>query len=138
MTANPASTGDLAARWHPYPYDNDDAGDAYAQTKLDEAWRALQGELSALVARMDAGEVETETVIDIIVSAAKRSLMNPEGYARASASIDDYSETWETDPAARSGDLYFTRAELRRLQPSDGRGGAFTIRPGRSPWTCSY
>lgn len=124
---NPAVTDDLRARWYPNPLD-DPAAVAVAQTRLNEAWRALQDELPGLVGRIESGVQSIDTVVDVVCSAALRILRNPEGYTDGATSIDDYSESWKTDPATRSSDLYFTAAELRRLTPA--ARGAFTITPG--------
>lgn len=103
-------------------------GDLSAQTRLDAAWRALLAELPSVSTRLDAGLLATDVVIDVLCDAARRVLENPEGHTDGSVSIDDYSESWKADPATRSNDLYFTRAELRRLAPA--LRGAFTITPG--------
>lgn len=130
---NPASVTDLQARWHPNPLDDADAA-AVAQTRLDEAWRALQRELPNVVARVESDALDVQDVIDVLSAAALRILRNPEGHTQGSVSIDDYSETWKADEQAASIDLYFTRAELRRLSPRDVSAGAFTIRP--TGWSC--
>lgn len=128
--ANPADVDDLKLRWHPNPLDDVDEA-AVAQTRLDEAWRALQGEITTIQALINAAEVDTATVIDVLCSAALRVLRNPEGHVSGSLSIDDYSESWEAGEASRTSDLYFTSAELRRLRPA--HRGAFTIRTKASP-----
>lgn len=124
---NPATTEDLADRWYPNPLGDSDAV-AVAQTRLDEAWRALQIEVPGVESRLTAGTLSGDVVVDVLCSAALRILRNPEGYTDGSVSIDDFSESWKTDPRSQSIDLYFTAAELRRLSP--GRRGAFTITPG--------
>lgn len=123
---NPATLGDLRDRWHPNPLEDDSAA-AVARTRLDEAWRALQDELPNLLARIAAGTQPVDRVIDVVCSAALRVLLNPENFTDGSVSIDDFAETWKRDPSSVSNDLYFTRAELRRLTPSVR--GAFTITP---------
>lgn len=124
----PASTADLQARWHPNPL-TDAAAKKNAQVKLDEAWRALQGELPGVAARVTAGTLDNETVVDVLCSAVLRQLRNPDGYVKGSVSIDDRTKTWELPGDGTSADLYFTAAELRRLTPT-AKSGAFTIRPG--------
>ncbi len=128
---NPASIDDLIGRWHPYPFHGDSAGELAAQIKLDQAWRALRDELPGLVARIDSGDVQAESVVDVVIDATLRAMRNPEGYVEGSESVDDYSESWKTDPASQSNDMFFTRAELRRLSPRASGAAAFTIRPGR-------
>lgn len=123
---NPATLEDLKSRWHPNPLADAEMIEV-AYTRLDEAWRALQDELPGLVSRIQAGQQASDRVVDVVCSAALRVLRNPEGFTRGSASIDDASETWESDPSTLSNDLYFTTAELRRLSPM--RRGAFTITP---------
>lgn len=123
--SNPAGIDALAARWHPNPLD-DSTAEAAARLRLDEAWRALKSELPSIEARLEAGTVDSDLVIDTIVAAALRVLRNPEGYVEGSAALDDYRESWKT--GRQSNDLYFTAAELRRLVPI--QRGAFTIRPG--------
>lgn len=125
---NPATLGDLRDRWHPNPLDDSDAENV-AAIRLDEAWRALQGELPGLVQRIASGMQETGAVVDVICSAALRVLRNPEGYTDGTISVDDFSKAWKYAAEQVSNDLYFTAAELRRLSPYGG--GAFTITPGR-------
>ena len=43
-------------------------------------------------------------------------LRNPEGVEEESGAIDDYRESWKRSDS--SADIYFTAAELRRLQPT--------------------
>ncbi|WP_181312469.1 hypothetical protein [Nocardioides campestrisoli] len=88
------------------------------QTRLDEAWRGLQREpsLPGLVARIQADELDVESVVDVLIAAALRVLRNPEGFESESGAIDDYQESWKRADATQ--DLYFTAAELRRLAPS--------------------
>lgn len=109
---NPATTAALTARGYALPN-----GSQAPQTRLDEAWRALQRErsLPGLVARIEAGELAVEDVVDVIAAAALRVLRNPEGLEEDSGSIDDYRETRRHADA--SIDLYFTAAEIRRLMP---------------------
>lgn len=84
---------------------------------LDVAWRQLQGEVRTLVARIEAGELDAATAADVVTAAARRVLRNPEGYLEESGRIDDYAEGWKRADATE--DIYFTAAELRRLQPAD-------------------
>lgn len=84
---------------------------------LDVAWRQLQREDRSLVTRISADEIDAATVADVVTAAARRVLRNPEGRESESGSIDDYQEAWKNaDP---SQDVYFTAAELRRLQSVD-------------------
>ncbi len=110
---NPATPDALTARGYTGP-----ASTTVQQTRLDEAWRALQREpgLPGLVARIDAEELDVPSVVDVIAAAALRVLRNPEGLESESGGIDDYTESRRhADPTQ---DLYFTAAELRRLQPA--------------------
>ncbi|UUW88397.1 hypothetical protein [Pimelobacter simplex] len=110
---NPATPDDLTARGYTGP-----ATTRVQQTRLDEAWRALQREreLPGLVARIDSGELDEELVVDVIAAAALRVLRNPEGTESESGAIDDYQESVKyADPTQ---DVYFTAAEIRRLQPA--------------------
>ena len=84
---------------------------------LDVAWRQLQREDHALVARITAGDIDSATVADVIIAAARRVLRNPEGRESESGAIDDYQEAWKNSDATL--DVYFTAAELRRLQAVD-------------------
>jgi len=103
---NPAS--DTDARLSPY------AANPALQTNLDAAWRALQLEIPDLVTRIQAGQVEADSAGDVVISATLRVLRNPGGVKSDSGAIDDYSET--ATFADFTQDLYFTAAELRRLQ----------------------
>lgn len=109
---NPATLAALVARDYTGP-----ASPAAQQTRLDEAWRALQRqrELPGLVARIESGDLSVQDVIDVIAAAALRVLRNPEGVEEESGAIDDYRETRKHSDATL--DLYFTGAEIRRLQP---------------------
>lgn len=84
---------------------------------LDVAWRALQGEDRSLVDNVAAGKVDVATVADVVTSAARRVLRNPEGNTSESTSLDDYQESWKKSDATE--DIYFTAAELRRLRPEE-------------------
>lgn len=110
---NPATTEALTDRGYVLP-----EGSSVPQTRLDEAWRALQLEptLPGLVARIEAEEVPVENVVDVLAAAALRVLRNPDGVEEDSGSIDDYREARKF--ADSTQDLYFTAAELRRLQPT--------------------
>lgn len=110
--ASLATPADLTARG----YDGT-ASEEVQQTRLDEAWRALQREpeLPGLVARMESGELPLESVVDVIAAAALRVLRNPEGFTDESGGIDDYRESFKRADATQ--DIYFTAAEVRRLKP---------------------
>lgn len=87
------------------------------QTRLDEAWRALRREVPDLEARLGSGDLEQADVVDVVCAAALRVLRNPEGAESESSALDDYQESRKIADA--TADLYFTAAELRRLQPTD-------------------
>lgn len=110
---NPAVPGDLTKRGYTGP-----ASVEVQQTRLDEAWRALQRqrELPGLVARIESGDLSAADVVDVIAAAALRVLRNPEGVEEESGAIDDYRESFKHADASQ--DLYFTAAEIRRLQPA--------------------
>lgn len=110
---NPAAPAALTARGYSGP-----ASTEVQQTRLDEAWRALQRErgLPGLVARIQSGELPVENVVDVVAAAALRVLRNPEGFEEESGSIDDYRESSKRADATE--DIYFTAAEIRRLQPT--------------------
>lgn len=105
---NPATVGDLASRGYT-------GTGPEGQTRLDEAWRALRGEVPSLLTRMASGEVDEGMVVDVIAAAALRVLRNPEGYVEGAGAIDDYREDWKRRDATQ--DMYFTAAELRRVSP---------------------
>jgi hypothetical protein len=105
---NPASA--------PIPGYDGNASTEIQQYWLDVAWRQLQREDRSLVGRITSGDIDQATVDDVITAAARRVLRNPDGRKSENISLDDYSESWTTaDPTE---DLYFTAAELRRLQPA--------------------
>ncbi len=110
---NPATPEALADRGYTGP-----ATTTVQKTRLDEAWRALQREreLPGLVARIEAGDPDLATVVDVIAAAALRVLRNPEGVESESGGIDDYTESRKLADASQ--DVYFTSAEIRRLQPA--------------------
>lgn len=92
---------------------------------LDVAWRSLltEDDLGDLVARIQANEVDKDTVADVVNAAARRALRNPEGNESEAGSIDDYQESWKKADATE--DIYFTSAELRRLTPPSTWVGGF-------------
>lgn len=108
---NPAKPGDLTNR------DYTVTSNVVAQTRLDEAWRALRRErsLAPLEARITSGDLDVADVVDVVCAAALRVLRNPEGVEEESGSIDDYRESQKRADATQ--DMYFTAAELRRLAP---------------------
>lgn len=114
MIPNPATLWDLERRGYVLPA----AGtpeEPVPQTRLDEAWRALQRSVPSIETSLLSGWVSNDDVIDVIVAAALRVLRNPEGIEQESAAIDDYSETRKRADATE--DLYFTAAEKARLTP---------------------
>ena len=95
-------------------------GPADAETQqhwLDVAWRQLQREDRSLVDRMEAYQIGTETVADVVTAAARRVLRNPDGNESEDRPIVDYRESWKKSDATE--DIYFTAAELRRLLPDE-------------------
>lgn len=110
MDPNPAIPQDLANRGYAIASDP-----VVEQTRLDEVWRALSAEVPGLRARIDAGTLSNDLVVDIICSATLRVLRNPEGRESNELAIDDYREGWKL--ANSTEDIYFTAAELRRLTP---------------------
>ena len=114
---NPAAPSDLANRGY-----NGPASETVQQTRLNEAWRALRREIPGLIDQIRSGDLEEADAVDVICAATMRVLRNPEGFESESTSIDDYQESFRRADA--SIDLYFTAAELRRLQPVAAyRGG---------------
>lgn len=113
---NPATHADLPKRGY------ESTNQTVEQTRLDEAWRALVAEIPSLPGRLAADHVHTEIVVDVVCAAALRVLSNPDGLEQFSAAVDDYRE--DRTLRNQTDDLYFTRAELRRLQPVDYTGGA--------------
>lgn len=100
------------------------ASNGALQTRLDEAWRALQRELPGLVAWIESEQVSEADAGDAVISATLRVLRNPEGAKKRDGSIDDWSESVEL--ADSTEDMYFTSAELRRLSPAVYGAGSFT------------
>ena len=91
--------------------------DVRLQTWLDVAWRALQGEDPTLVARIESGAQDTQTVIDVIIAATLRVLRHPGGLEGEDFAVDDYRESRKYTDATL--DVYFTAAERRRLGVTD-------------------
>lgn len=115
---NPATTSDLTARGYVIP----DGGTTAAQTRLDEAWRALNRQVRSLETSLTSGWITTEDVVDVVTAAALRVLRNPAGVTESTGSIDDWRETQRY--ADFTQDLYFTAAELRSLEPVTPTGGS--------------
>ena len=107
---NPATTAALTDRGYALP-----EGSSAPQTRLDEAWRALQREVRSLESSLASGWIDSEDLVDVVAAAALRVLDNPEGIEEESGSIDDWRESRRRANATR--DIYFTAAELRRLTP---------------------
>ena len=91
--------------------------DVRLQTWLDVVWRALQGEDTTLVARIESGAQDTQTVIDVIIAATLRVLRNAAGLEGEDFAVDDYRESRKYTDATQ--DVYFTAAEKRRLGITD-------------------
>lgn len=115
---NPAQPSDLADRGY-----TGSATSTVQQTRLDEAWRALRRERFAdglrvgpsIDARAGTDDLSVDDLIDVVCQAAMRVLRNPEGAKQESGTLDDYTESQTLADA--SLDVYFTAAELRRLEP---------------------
>ena len=120
---NPASTADLKAFGYEGP-----AAEAVQHRWLAATWRALRREVPSVVRSLEDGNLDRDDVSDVVAAAALRVLRNPEGVKKDSGAIDDYQEAQEFVDASQ--DVYFTSAELRRLQPTEAStASAFTIRP---------
>lgn len=91
------------------------SSDPALELNLDAAWRALQRELRGIVGWIECGMVSPEDAADVVISATRRVMRNPEGAEEEASAIDDYSE--RTKRADATEDIYFTAAELRRLAP---------------------
>lgn len=101
------------------------AGDAdVAQEWLGTVLRALLAEPSVgdLAGRIERGDVDVESVADVVLAATLRVLRNPAGVKQESGSIDDWSEA--RSYADETQDVYFTAAELRRLGTTAADAGA--------------
>ena len=96
--------------------------DVRLQTWLDVAWRAIQGEDSTLVARIESGAQDTQTVIDVIIAATLRVLRNAAGLEGEDFAVDDYRESRKFSNPTQ--DVYFTAAEKRRLGIADDQDRA--------------
>lgn len=105
---NPAGIADLLGRGY--------KGDAaVGRVRLDEAWRALQLEVRTLETSISLGLLTTAAIADVVTAAAMRVLRNDDGTEEESVAVDDWRETRKVADATK--DVYFTAAELRRLQP---------------------
>lgn len=120
--ANPATTVDVASRWHPL----DTNETTVAQTYLDTAWVMLKRKIDGIEALVaDDPDLEVATV-HVLATAVLRVLKNPDGLK--SESVDDHSADWNADAA--SGSLFFTDDELSDLAPGEAEHGrAFMIDP---------
>lgn len=116
---NPATFTDLDARGYT-------GAQPVAETRLGEAWRALLREVPSVPERISSGELTAADVVDVVCAAALRVLRNPDGIEQDSGSIDDYQESRRFADA--SSDVYFTAAELRRLQPAIGVPSAGSLK----------
>ena len=104
------------------------AGDAdVAQEWLGTVLRALLAEPSVgdLAGRIERGEVDVESVADVVLAATLRVLRNPDGVKQESGGIDDWNESRTYGDETQN--VYFTAAELRRLSPDTAAlPGGFT------------
>lgn len=114
---NPATVQDLADRGH---HLSDPP--TVEQTRLDEAWRALVAEIPSIPRRIETLMLDVDVVVDTIARAALRVLKNPDGIQRTDYAIDDWREGRAF--ANATDDLYFTAAELRRLELPEATAGS--------------
>lgn len=122
--SNPATTADIADRWHPLS----SAEQTVANALLDDAWAYLTADLSTLDARLTAVEVNPAVVVAVVCSMVLRVLRNPDG--KVQESLDDYA--YRRADAVADGVLYATPDELDRLSPVGSSTNAFTITPAGS------
>jgi len=128
--ANPATTGDIEARWRSLT----SAETAIADTRLDDAWRKLKRDIPDLEARMVGDDDLTADVIRVLADAVIRLLRSAltDGLKRRTVAVDDGSATYERDTEYDRAALYFTEAELADLAatPTAPRARAYSVMPG--------
>lgn len=128
--ANPATTGDIEARWRPLSQ----AESAVAETRLDDAWRKLKRDIPDLEARMVGDDDLTADVVRVLADAVIRLLRSAvsDGLKRKTVAVDDASATYERDTDYDRASLYFTESELGDLSSNSkpGRVRAYSVMPG--------
>lgn len=87
-----------------YEGELDPGKDAYYDRKLDQAVRLLFNTCASLKRRMDAGEVDVDSIKDVVFDAVYRVLRNPLGIKKEGEG--DYN--YEVSPTVSSGDVWFT------------------------------
>lgn len=90
----------------------DPARDTYYQRKLDQAVRLLFNSCKSLKRRLDAGEVDVDSIKDIVFDAVYRVLRNPTGIKKEGEG--DYN--YEVSPTVASGDIWFTEKDYTSLK----------------------
>lgn len=98
-------------------------------TLLDRAERLLTSRIPTIAARVTAGTLDVQTVIDIEAAMVERVLRNPDG--KKTESIDDYSYT--RDGALSSGSLYVSDEEIALLLPVRQRARSITLQTHSTP-----
>lgn len=118
--ANPATLGDVEARWRPLTADEQ----ITTQTLMDDTWAMLTGRLSALEANLTAGTVSPANVVRVVCAIVVRVLRNPEGLLEEQS--DDYR--YRRDQAVSTGQLFVTDQEIADLSPGyAGTRSALTV-----------
>lgn len=111
--ANPATTGDIEARWRPLSADET----AVAATLLEDAYEELLSRRPTLEADITAATVKERNVVRVVCAMVKRVLVNPEAWA--SEAVDDW--TGRRSDLVASGALSVTADELALLTPGRAR-----------------
>jgi hypothetical protein len=94
-----------------YEGELDPERDAYYDRKLDQAVRLLFNTCASLKRRMDAGEVDVDSIKDVVFDAVYRVLRNPLGIKKEGEGDYDY----EVSPTVASGDVWFTDKDYKSI-----------------------
>lgn len=107
--ANPATIGDIEARWRPLT----DLETANATAFLGDAWEELLSKRPNLEADITAETIRPGNVVRVVVAMVLRVLKNPDGYIEEA--IDDWRG--RRDALVASGVLHVTSEELAAVTP---------------------
>lgn len=97
---------------------------AQAEALIRDAERFIRRRYRNLDTLIEDGKIDGEAVVQVISSAVRRVLLNPEGKTREN--IDDYG--YGRAEAMSTGDIVITDAEWALIAPVGSASDAFSIR----------
>lgn len=117
---------------HGFEGELDPAKENYYNRKLDQAVRLLFNTCKSLKRRFAAGEVDVDSIKDVVFDSVYRVLRNPLGIKKESEGDYDY----EVSPTVASGDIWFTTKDYESLgcgEDATPKAPAKTVRARLTP-----